>query len=484
MSIDEQLAAAARRHRGHFDRRVIPDLLDSPIRVRRRRPVAIASVAAACVVVAAVAVATAHSPHRIEVKASTRPLSSSSTPKAPAVPVVRDADVASGPMLWPAFTPPGEQLWSATSKQDGGIGLPSQLFGTVSSDGTLAPGMLLEFQPNPDGGTVNSTTMARVRGVDAAVEPPKDAAGADLEIRWVEGDAEVTAIFRGVGQSQAIAALDALRPRSTHLLDGFDPASAPTGFAALGERMGADAQPTGVEAVFEYAPGPPATDRSTDLEVTTQTRSIYPGYFRTWIGGRRGADGVVVEPDAYDVYHLVTLTWPDGRSVMVQSTRSDTSLLEQIGRSVESVTSGEAQTRLQSLRAQFTALRLAGSVSLGSAHVDLRMDGARKVLCATVGTATPVCRSSGALLAASDSVVGSILVDGRWFVYAAAPGYTPTFGPPGEKGATFPAEVATIGTWHVALAQVPAAVTTVQGWIPTSLNQFSGVSFTRPPASG
>src|SRR5438128_1770717 len=112
--------------------------------MRRRRLVAIASAAAACVVVAAVAVAvaTAHSSHRIEVKAPTRPLSSSSTPKAPAVQGVRDADVASGPMLWPTPTPPGEQLWSATSKQDGGIGLPSQLFGTVSSEGTLVPGML------------------------------------------------------------------------------------------------------------------------------------------------------------------------------------------------------------------------------------------------------------------------------------------------------------------------------------------------------
>jgi hypothetical protein len=307
---------------------------------------------------------------------------------------------------------------------------------------------------------------------------------------WVEGDTLVNAIFRGVTQDQAVTMLDALRPRSADLFDGFDPASAPVGFGKLGERLGADTKAAGVEARFEYSSvgGAAPPSRSADMEVTTQTDASYPGYFRVWIGGRRGADGAVTEPDAFDVYHLLTVAWPDGRSVMVQSTSSDTATLERVARSVESTTADEARALLQPQYAQLSSLPLVGSAALAAAHVELHSDGEVRALCLTVGAADPVCRTNVQLPPTADVISGSLLLDGKWFVVAAGPNYPPTAGAGAEfvrkQGPQLPAQTATIDNWHIALVAVPDGVDTVQLMIPTSPSQSTGGSFNRPEPAG
>jgi hypothetical protein len=479
MSIDDQLENAARRFRSRFDDMPVPQI---PARSGRRGR-AVASVVLVVAVIVGVAVvivaSTRTSPERVRVSA---PATSTTPPTSAPQPALRDGNLAAGPMLWPMFTPSGEQLSSVSSLEDGGIGMPSQLFGTVAADGTLAPGVLFEFQRTSPGGTVNGTSTARVRGVDAAVSPPKDAAGADLEIMWTEGNTLVNAILRGVSQDQAVAMLDALRPRTTDLLDGFDPASARPGFANLGERLGVAANPSGVQATFEYSSVP--TERTADLQVVTQTHSIYPGYLRAWIGGRRGADGVVVAPDAFDVYHLLTLAWPDGREVTMQSTRADAATLERIGRSIELTTVDEGQTRLRVQSAQLNSLPMVGTVSLPDATVELHSDGGTTAICVRVEHLAALCRSDVVIQPTADYIIGSFLLDSKWFAIAAAPGYEPLVGPPVNLGApraaNFPAQTATIGNWHIALVPVPASVAKVQVIIPTSPGQSAGATLTRP----
>ena len=84
--------------------------------------------------------------------------------------------------------------------------------------------------------------------------------------------------------NHAVAVLDALQPRSNNLLDGFDPSSAPTDFGLLGERMGHDSSPAGVDGLLVYASDQHTADAPADLELRTFTRFGYPGYLRTWIG--------------------------------------------------------------------------------------------------------------------------------------------------------------------------------------------------------
>jgi hypothetical protein len=477
MSIDDELRRAARAHRERFDQAPVPDL---PVRAgRRMRAVIVVAVACIVVAVVSVVVVTRRSPNRVRVVTSP-----SSTAAQHSEPALRDAAIAAAPLLAPTWTPNGEELWSVTSTSgSNGPGFPTQLFGTATPNGTLSPGLLLEYQPNPPGGAVAGTTTTRVRGVVAAVDPPKDAAGADVEIRWVEANTEIAAIFRGVSTSRAVAVLDALRARGSDLMTGFDPASAPPDFALLGERTTADAAEKSIDAAFEYVRSGPAADSSADIEVRTQTHAVYPGYLRTWVGGRRGIDGVIVEPDAYGPYRLVTVTWPDGRAVTVQSTNADAPTLERIARSIQLRSRAQADALVNDLNARLAALPTLHAVSLPTTRVELHTDGAHTAICLRVVDSAPFCRANVTLIASANYIAGSALLADQWLILTAAPTGRPTVTPSTNtlsNTSSLPAQTATLGEWHLALVPVPPSVGQVQVNVPTQPNQFANATFTRP----
>ncbi len=480
MSIDSELRRAAEEHRTRFEHVAVPDL---PERAHHRIKTATVAVAALAVVaiaavVVAVAVHTNGSPRQLRVVTpSTTPPPSASAPK------LRDTSIDAAPLLAPTWAPDGEQLWSVSST--GGAresGFPSQLFGTASADGTLTPGLVLEYQSASPGESIGGAN-ATVRGAPAAVGEPKDAAGADAEIRWIEGSTQVTAIFRGVSNDGAVAVLNALQPRGSDLSAGFDPASAPPEFGLLGERNGSERTDASADAVFRYAPA----DGAPDIEVATFTHDTYPGYFRARLGGHIGAGGVVVQPDAYSVYHLVTLAWPDGRSVRVQTISTDASALERIARSVQLISRTQAQSLAEDVNARLAALPVLDTASLPSGTLEVHRTGQRIGICLRGAEGLPVCASDVGHAETSNAIAGSALLDGHWYIFGGAPdvdviatvaGALPTPNP-----APIPTQRATVGEWHVAVVPIPADVGVVQLTVPTAPNQFSGFTLTRPNAN-
>jgi hypothetical protein len=463
VNVDEELRRAAHSHHERYADAPIPEL---PAARSHRRSAAVAvSIAAALVLIVGVVVAivSTRSSSPREVRVVTTP----TTVAAP--PSLRDPSLDDAPLYAPSFVPAGEDLWNATaSTSEANPVFSGQLFGAVDAQGVVSPGVMFEYQPNPPGGTIGSTNTT-VRGAPARLGEPKDAASASGQLDWVEGNAAITAIFRGISANEAISVIGSFHARSANLLDGFDPASAPAGYGLLGET-----QPThgvnNVTATFEY----------TDLEVRTQTHAGYPGYLRTWIGGAKSDAGVIVEPDAYADYHLVTLTWPDGHSVTVQGTNTDPPTLERIARGIEQASPAQVATLLDQLNARLAGLPLLGSVTLPAGRVELRGDAPHVAVCLN----GLVCHTNVALLAPTNGVAGSVLDNDEWLVLAAAPNAEPTVssgrGGFGSGSLPLPAQAATIDGWHIAVVPVPSGTDTVSISIPTGPNQSAGTSLTRP----
>ncbi len=485
MNIDDELRRAAHEHRAEVDRVTIPEL---PTRTRRSARFVAAAVAAVVVVGAVVGIAVTRSDGHVRV--ATEPASSTPSTTVPTASAARLRDAAvAGPILAPTFVPGGEQLWSVRSTPDTlDSGFPSQLFGTAASNGTLTPGLLLEYQPNPQGGSDAGPTPIQVRGTTGFVDAAKDAAGASSEIRWVEGNTSIVAIVRGASTARAVAVLDGLRPRNSDLLNGFDPTSAPADFGLLGERTTAQAAHTDVRTTFEYAgekSAGPAPTATADIEVIADTNATYPGYLRTWIGGSRSPDGLMIEPDAYGPYQLVTVVWPDGRQVRVQATGLSPDTLLQIAMSAKPLTTAESQSLVDDVDARLAALPTIGTATDSTATVELHQADAWVAMCLRVDD-TPVCSSNVSLLASSNGMAGDAELGTKWIVFAASPNGQPTVSPssgPLDDTTAFPGSTAAVDAWRTTLVSVPATVDTVQAELPSSSSDWATVTFSRPPAN-
>ena len=95
-------------------------------------------------------------------------------------------------MLAPTWVPDGQKLWSLTSNTQQPYAESSQLFGTATAEGVLAPGLLVEDQPASPGAGVGSGTAVTVRGHSGVTRASKDAGDAPFE-----GTAADFARFRG-----------------------------------------------------------------------------------------------------------------------------------------------------------------------------------------------------------------------------------------------------------------------------------------------
>jgi hypothetical protein len=194
-------------------------------------------------------------------------------------------------------------------------------------------------------------------------------------------------------------------------------------------------------------------------------------------------DGVIVEPDAYGPYRLVTLTWPDGRAVTVQSTNADAPTLERIARSIQLRSRAQADALVNDLNARLAALPTLHAVSLPTTRVELHTDGPRSAICLRVVDSAPFCRANVTLIASANYIAGSALLADQWLILTAAPTGRPTVTPGTNtlpNTSSLPAQTATLGEWHLALALVPPSVGQVQVNVPTQPNQFATATFTRP----
>ena len=450
---------------------------------KRSRRAVVAVATALAVASAATGVALVARPHSrgpsVATKSSTTPSPTSVAPNAPNAP-----SPIAAPVLAPTWVPDGQKLWSLTSNRQDPYEESTQLFGTVGTDGALAPGLLVEIQPVAPGAGVGDGTPVIVRGHNGVTRASKDAGDAPFEIDWIEGNGDVRVTVRGATVAEAVTALDALRARDSDLTSGFDPAGDPNGFPLLDERLFPAAKPD-VYAQLEYAAADPAAGAKPDFTVKSDVNGFYPGYMRTWMAGNRAADGTAV---VYDSGVGFSVAWPDGRTVTVASSAPDPDLavLEHIARSAAVLQETDAAALSAEAQARVEALPEQGTAALDAGVVALRGAGAPTAVCVHVGGANLACSNPFAINALDDAssgalpgYAGSTLISGKWYVFVAA-NAAPTITKNGVPGTALAVETAQIDAFHIALVVVPEGVEHVQVWVPTSENQSSGTGFDRP----
>jgi hypothetical protein len=308
----------------------------------------------------------------------------------------------------------------------------------------------------------------------------KDMGAPATEFDWIEGDADIRVEVRGASADEAVAALDALRPRAAGLRSGFDPASAPDGYPLLGEH--ASGPVSGVAATFSYST---SQTSAPGLTVMTSTASAYPGYLRTWAGGRRTPEGAATE---YQAGYGLLVGWPDGRQVIVQSRAAapDVAELERIALGAHALDSSSAQSLAAATQARVAALAARGSVDIAGGTITQHGDGVFSGACLTVGDAAPVCSSpfdGGATTGAPDANLraGSGVIDGQWYVFtASAVNAQFTVATDDASGRTLTATRGAIGSTTVSVLRVPDDVDAVQILLPVGDTQLGGAAFMRP----
>jgi hypothetical protein len=464
-----------------FDATRLTDVVVPPPRSRRRLVAVAAVMVVAAAAAALVLVTRPHPRGPIFATESSVPTSSGPT-TAPAT----GRHPIAAPLLAPSWVPAGEELWSLTSETRGESGFPTQLFGRSGADGTLAPGLLIEFQPSsPGDGLGGSGTPVTVRGRSGLTRASKDAGDAPFEIDWIEGDASVRVTVRGVSVDGAVAVLGALRPRGSSLMAGFDPASAPTGYSFLGEHL-APTPGIDVSATFEYSAATPTAGATPDFTVLSDVTGSYPGYLRVWMAGRRAADGTAVEFDPGVGYFVA---WPDGRQVVVESSAPDPDLavLERIAGTVAILDESSAAALAAEAQARVAALPLLGTAQFADGDIELRGTGSPTAICLLVNGSDIACSDpftvnarAGGSNGALPGYGGSAVVLRQWYVFVAASA-EPVISVNGSRSTALPTETGQIAGMHVALVAVPDGVDHVSVLVPTGPNQATGGGFSRPP---
>jgi hypothetical protein len=454
---------------------MFPTPIDAPRRRRAGWLVGVLAVAAA--IAGALIVVGARGRGPAVATASSVPTATTAAP-APA------ADSITAPLLAPTWVPDGEQLWSVTSEPQVDLSqMRDQLFGTVAADGTLAPGLLVELQPAPEGSTVGAGAPVTVRGVQGVTRDSKDAGTGTYAVEWIDGHTDVRVTVRGASVADAVAAIDALRARGTDLSAGFDAAADPNGYALLGEHIGT-APDDNVAATFEYAPE--TAGARPDFTVLTYTDDQYPDDLRVWIAGGRAADGSTFERDPQAGYYAA---WSDGREVIVRARDAnvDPGVLDRIAHSVTTLDEHDAAALAAGAQARLAALPSTGTVELAAGSVSLRGNATLGTVCLTVEGFDPACADPFVEDAAGiedgsalPGHAGSAVVDGRWYVFAAAATDAVISQAPGVRQYDLPVGRGAIGSTRVALVAVPDGVDHVNILVPTGPNGYGGGGFTRP----
>lgn len=329
-------------------------------------------------------------------------------------------------------------------------------------------------------GTAATTTPVTIRGVPGRSVPVHGTVEG-LQIEWEESGQPFNATVVEAEPGAAIAMLDRLE-----LADPADPEAgfSPTDDGSVTVRTDdqrglPETSPIG--ASFGYATDRPQGEVLA-LTVTTVGASSgsgsaaggYPGYLMAGFVGEIRPDGTAFSfTSGSDGNPTNAQTvWPDGRVVFSSGPDLDLETAERIAAGVVPVSTAELERRTMEVSDRLGSGPVLTRADLPSGTVEVIGESEPSVLCLTVDDRRRCAlgdRLSGSGGQRSDLeqvAFGSVLVDGRWFLFGAdegpveitvelgggGSGTTTGTGPPDPSVRQ---ESATVGTWTVGLLVVP-----------------------------
>jgi|GEM_PF-2581637 len=389
----------------------------------------------------------------------------------------------------PTWVPGGLELWSLEASQVGPGDIDPSL-----SDPTATPSVaqLVESIDRGTrllvsiGGTADifdsdeGSTPVTIRGV-AGRSRPIHGSIEGVQLGWEES-----------GLAFSATAVEAESGAATALLDRLemtDPTDPEAGYSAPGDgsaTVRTDDQrglpmKVPVRAQFGYATERPSSQDAELTVITTgpSSRLDSPaigvaGYLRTGFQGEIRADGRAVSftvgsdgnpPNAQTV-------WPDGRMVYSLGPELDEATAERIAAAVEPVPTAELERRMAEVSDRLGSGPVLARAELPSGTVEVIGEPGPAVLCLTVdgqrrcALGDRLSGAGGQRPAPEQMAFGSLLVDGRWFLFGVNEGpveitvelggggsdTTTGTGPPDPSVGP---ETATIDTWTAALLVVP-----------------------------
>lgn len=478
-------------------------------RARRGRVIWIAVATAAAILVGLLVVTRAATGPEVKVGTSTSVV----TPP-PSVVTIGGPDAA----LVPTWTPDGMQLWSITAGGADGkrASIPpttTQLLLATSGDGA----MLVQLAPDHTAGAAGTTVPSipggttpidgdriTLRGTTGRAFTTSGGRTASSRIiEWHEQGVDVTATLRSLTDDQAVLALDALTWRDpAHLEDGFAPPASPD-WRIEGEHLASEPTPNDSLAVLlTYGPSAPTGEDPAPLTVTTYgAGDNYPGYLRTQLQGSRRPDGLVDSTSApfASTPPAYTLVWPDGHTVIVEMGATlDEAVAERVALSVQPLTVVQLGQLRADLSNRLGQGRVLASADLPSGRLELIGTGEPTAICLILPAGDRSCSGRDQITYWRPTpVVGSTIIAGSWWVFAAGPAQvglrasSPANAAPAANTGTStsvaaagsvprpsrptPAETATDGSWTFSLLPVTADTTEVSVDLDTH-----GLNLNRP----
>jgi hypothetical protein len=377
--------------------------------------------------------------------------------------------------LVPTWVPEGMELWGVDS------------FSSSGDEQSGEPGTIPQLFGDPDGGRAIYITTFRYEVVPGTAEPVsvrgrsgEAGRGWDVEetdvgdaITWDERGASITALYKGTTRAEAIAVLNALAWRSDDPADGFaSPADDSWALRAEVEHWPPDAR----SARFAYSQGVPpssSADGRLGLWIYTEASSaVSATYLAGWYEQGPGVGDAERPVTTFDdEWHTLTVAWPDGRSVRIeslgvpQSQLPSRELLERIAHSMTVATEADLGGLRDAAGANVEALPVVASGETRIGTVAIHGEGKFLQLCLARPTGDGTsCRTDA--LGGSSSTDGSAIataewvIDGTWYVVVAS--RSDDFQIVGGRDATrapdageLPAAITRAGEWTIRLVEPP-----------------------------
>lgn len=219
------------------------------------------------------------------------------------------------PTFAPSWVPEGLQLQDLTV-QPALEREVSQVHRQLLESTTGDAAMLLHIEIDRRSFVPLGTELA-ARGTTVGVRPSLETLGSVplTELRWSEGDADISATTRDLSEADSASLLDALTwVDPTDPLAGFAP---PVGWTVRTEPTTGSG--SGTNTVLTYV-DPARPGRAALTVQATAPGDVAPGYLLTSMVGHVGDDGVAVatqEPGLRGSSPTTFASWPDGRRVVV-----------------------------------------------------------------------------------------------------------------------------------------------------------------------
>lgn len=321
----------------------------------------------------------------------------------------------------PSWVPDGLQLQDLTVQPPLGRE-PGRVHRQLLESTTGDAAMLLHIEIDRPYFLPLGTELA-ARGTTVGVRPSLETIGSVslTELRWSEGDADISATTRDLTESDAAALLDALTwVDPVDPLGGFAP---PAGWIVRTEPTTGPG--SGTETVLTYVD--PASPGRVALTVQASvTGAVAPGYLLTSMVGHVGDDGVVVatqDPSLAGSSPTTYAHWPDGRRSQVSGDdRLDDATAERIALGVGPSDGAEIAAMGAALSQRLGAGEVLAAADLPAGRVELVGAPDPGAVCLTVdGTRT--CRAvviDHGTASGLGFVAGSTAVGPTWLVFGAS----------------------------------------------------------------